>query len=122
MRALYPDRAMSTVPPPLPPTKEKAAEKSPSPVRMMVRIGFLFVSFLPAAWLLTHQKSEPTIIVTALVGAAILCVTCALVLFRGVFKSRLSYMLVSLAMAAALFGVNLAVGLFLGCLQLFKNV
>ena len=89
---------------------------------MLAKLGFLFVSFLPAVWLLTHQKSEPKTIAVALIGAAILCAVCALVLFRGVFKSRLSYVLVSLALAAALFGVNLAVGLFLGCLQLFKDV
>jgi hypothetical protein len=113
---------MNSAPPSLPPTNKKPAEKSPSPVQVLARIGFLFVSFLPAVWLLTHQKTEPKIISIALIGAAILCVICAFVLFRGVFKSKSGYVLVSLAMAAALFGVNLAVGLFLGCLHLFKNV
>jgi hypothetical protein len=113
---------MNDTPPPLPAKNKKSAGKSHSPAQVMVRVGVLFVSFFPAVWLLTHQKTEPKIITIALVGAAILCVVCALVLFRGVFKSRLSYVLVSLALAAAMFGVNLAVGLFLGCLHLFKDV
>ena len=113
---------MNATPPPLPPAQNAPPTKSPGTVQVLFRIGFLFVSFLPAVWLLTHQKTEPKIISVALIGAAILCVICAFVLFRGVFKSKSGYVLVSLAMAAALFGVNLAVGLFLWCLHLFKNV
>lgn len=108
--------------PPLPPTSEKPAKKSPSPLQLALRIGFLLVSFLPAVWLLTHQKAEPKVIIIALIGAAMLCVICAAVMFRGVFRTRASYVLVSLALGACLFGVNLAVGLFLGCLHLLKDV
>jgi len=121
MPFLHLDCAMNPTPPPLPGNHQKQTELLPVALRIFLRLAFLFVSFLPAAWLLVYQRMEDKFIGPALICTGMLCVICALVMFRGVFKSKLAYVLVSLALAACLFGVNLCVGLFLGCVNAFKN-
>jgi hypothetical protein len=105
---------MTATPPPIP---RSARQSLP---RVLLKFGFVFASLLPSFLMLGRHADFASPV--GFIAAGVLSFGCGFGILHGENLSKLAYIVCSTILGIGIFGVNLAVGIFLGCLSAVSKI